>query len=87
MADNPLLPRATPRALRPAVLAIDGGNSKTDAALVAADGTLLASARGPGVHSRLTLEEMVGVLGDVARDAATRAGRPPAGPGSGPCRR
>ena len=33
----------------PAVLAVDGGNSKTDVALVAADGTLLASARGPGV--------------------------------------
>jgi len=31
-----------------AVLAIDGGNSKTDAALVAADGSVLAMARGPG---------------------------------------
>ena len=44
---NPLLPRSEPRALKPAVLAIDGGNSKTDVALVASDGTLLASARGP----------------------------------------
>jgi N-acetylglucosamine kinase-like BadF-type ATPase len=33
---------------RPAVLAIDGGNSKTDAVLVSRDGTLLRSARGPG---------------------------------------
>jgi N-acetylglucosamine kinase-like BadF-type ATPase len=33
---------------RVAVLAIDGGNSKTDAALVAADGSVLAMARGPG---------------------------------------
>jgi len=58
----------------PAVLAIDGGNSKTDAALVAADGTLLASARGPGVPGTLSLEDTVGVLGSAAREAATRAG-------------
>jgi N-acetylglucosamine kinase-like BadF-type ATPase len=31
----------------PAVLAIDGGNSKTDVALVAADGSVLAALRGP----------------------------------------
>ena len=48
---NPLLPPAQPLALKPAVLAIDGGNSKTDVALVARDGTLLASARGPGTFS------------------------------------
>jgi N-acetylglucosamine kinase-like BadF-type ATPase len=33
---------------RPAVLAIDGGNSKTDAVLVSREGALLRSARGPG---------------------------------------
>ena len=32
-----------------AVLAIDGGNSKTDVALVAADGRLLAVIRGPTI--------------------------------------
>jgi N-acetylglucosamine kinase-like BadF-type ATPase len=32
-----------------AVLAVDGGNSKTDLALVAADGRLLAAARGPTI--------------------------------------
>jgi N-acetylglucosamine kinase-like BadF-type ATPase len=32
--------------LKPAVLAVDGGNSKTDVALVGADGTLLARVRG-----------------------------------------
>ncbi|HJY65984.1 MAG TPA: hypothetical protein VJ254_04600, partial [Streptosporangiaceae bacterium] len=56
---NPLLPRSQsrsqsrsrPRELKPAVLAIDGGNSKTDVALVAGDGTLLASARGPGINA------------------------------------
>jgi N-acetylglucosamine kinase-like BadF-type ATPase len=35
----------------PAVLAIDGGNSKTDVALVGADGSLLVTARGPGVNA------------------------------------
>jgi len=65
----------------PAVLAIDGGNSKTDVALVAADGTLLASARGPGVPGMLVPEETIGVLGSVARAAAEQAGLPPAGPG------
>jgi N-acetylglucosamine kinase-like BadF-type ATPase len=35
----------------PAVLAVDGGNSKTDVALVAADGSLLATARGSGATS------------------------------------
>jgi N-acetylglucosamine kinase-like BadF-type ATPase len=61
----------------PAVLAIDGGNSKTDVALVAADGRLLASVRGPGVPSMLS-EETVRVLGSVALDAAATAGLRPA---------
>jgi N-acetylglucosamine kinase-like BadF-type ATPase len=75
-------PRGDPPAgRRPAVLAVDGGNSKTDVALVAADGTLLASARGPGVPGTLLLAETVGVLGDAARAALARAGLPPAGPG------
>ncbi len=63
------------------MLAIDGGNSKTDVALVAADGTLLASARGPGVPGMLVPEETIRVLGSVARAAAEQAGLPPAGPG------
>jgi N-acetylglucosamine kinase-like BadF-type ATPase len=58
----------------PAVLAVDAGNSKTDAALVAADGTLLASARGPGVPSVLTCEQAVDVLGSVALKAAASGG-------------
>ena len=32
---------------RAAVLAVDGGNSKTDLALVVADGSVLALVRGP----------------------------------------
>jgi N-acetylglucosamine kinase-like BadF-type ATPase len=46
LADLP----AAMRARDPAVLAIDGGNSKTDVALVAYDGTVLATVRGPGIN-------------------------------------
>ena len=43
---------------RPAVLAVDGGNSKADVALVAADGTLLGAVRGPTIsHQATTLGE------------------------------
>ncbi|RII19514.1 BadF/BadG/BcrA/BcrD ATPase family protein [Streptomyces sp. YIM 130001] len=52
-----------------AVLAVDAGNSKTDVAVVAADGTVLGSARGGGFQP-----PAVGV--DAAVDAlATTAGR------------
>jgi len=61
----------------PAVLAIDGGNSKTDVALVAADGTLLASARGPGVPGMLAPADTLRVLGSAIGEAAAAAGRPP----------
>src|SRR5512146_2816874 len=41
----------------PAILAVDGGNSKTDVALVAADGRLLAALRGPTTsHQQVGLE-------------------------------
>jgi N-acetylglucosamine kinase-like BadF-type ATPase len=59
-----------------AVLAIDGGNSKTDLALVGWDGTVLAALRGPGAS-----QEDYGVDGAVARLAdqvgalAAQAGR------------
>jgi N-acetylglucosamine kinase-like BadF-type ATPase len=65
----------------PAVLAVDGGNSKTDVALVAADGTLLASARGPGVPGITNLGETIAVLGSTARRAAGQAGLRADGPG------
>jgi N-acetylglucosamine kinase-like BadF-type ATPase len=43
---------------RPAVLAVDGGNSKVDVALLAADGTLLAAVRGPSIsHQAVGLVE------------------------------
>jgi N-acetylglucosamine kinase-like BadF-type ATPase len=59
----------------PAVLAIDGGNSKTDVALVAADGSLLATARGPGMPGADLLPEWVealaGLVAEVRRQAGT----------------
>ena len=67
-------------ALPPAVLAIDGGNSKTDVALVAGDGTLLASARGPGINAHETgVDRVALVLDAVVRQAAGQLGAAPSG--------
>ena len=64
-----------------AVLAIDGGNSKTDVALVATDGSVLSSVRGGGSnHQGIGRDGMVTVLTDLVRAAAARAGVPPDGP-------
>jgi N-acetylglucosamine kinase-like BadF-type ATPase len=60
---------------RGAVLAVDGGNSKTDLALVAADGQVLGAARGP--HSsphELGLDGAVAVLERLLSEAAADAG-------------
>jgi N-acetylglucosamine kinase-like BadF-type ATPase len=62
-----------------AVLAIDGGNSKTDIALVAGDGTLLASGRGPGVRTFPTPQTLA-AIGAVIAAAARGAGLPPGPP-------
>ena len=60
---------------RPAVLAIDGGNSKTDVALIADDGSVLAQVRGPGVsHEDFGLEEAMRRLGEIVQTAAGRPG-------------
>jgi N-acetylglucosamine kinase-like BadF-type ATPase len=73
LADDPLLPRPAPRSLRPAVLAIDGGNSKTDVALVANDGTLLAPARGPGINAHeVGVDQTVLILDAVVKQAAAQ---------------
>ena len=73
---NPLLPPSQPRALKPAVLAIDGGNSKTDVALVASDGTLLASARGPGINAHdVGVDQTVLILDAVVKQAAAQLDR------------
>jgi N-acetylglucosamine kinase-like BadF-type ATPase len=61
----------------PAVIAIDGGNSKTDVALVAADGALMASIRGPGLDPQHhgvaeTVEVLGGLVDKVVAAAGTR---------------
>jgi N-acetylglucosamine kinase-like BadF-type ATPase len=64
-----------------AVLAIDGGNSKTDVALVAADGTLLARTRGPGVPApTVGIDTALRVLGELVSQAAHAVGLSPDGP-------
>jgi N-acetylglucosamine kinase-like BadF-type ATPase len=68
---RPILAEAT--ALKPAVLAIDGGNSKTDVALVASDGTLLATARGPGTNSHeIGADQTMLILDAVVKQAAAQ---------------
>jgi N-acetylglucosamine kinase-like BadF-type ATPase len=57
-----------------AVLAVDGGNSKTDVALVAADGAVLGVARGPGTsHHHLgvagAVEALEGLVAAACHDA------------------
>jgi N-acetylglucosamine kinase-like BadF-type ATPase len=65
----------------PAVLAIDGGNSKTEMALVAADGRLLAQVRGgPSNWQIIGLDQAFGVLTGLVEAAAAQAGVT-AGPG------
>jgi N-acetylglucosamine kinase-like BadF-type ATPase len=62
---------------QPLVLAIDGGNSKTDLALVRADGEVLALVRGPlSSPHHLGLEGSLGVLGGLLADALAEAGLP-----------
>jgi N-acetylglucosamine kinase-like BadF-type ATPase len=66
-------PGPQPGALKPAVLAIDGGNSKTDVALVASDGTLLAAARGPGINAHVVgIDETMLILAAVVKQAVAQ---------------
>jgi N-acetylglucosamine kinase-like BadF-type ATPase len=59
----------------PIVLAVDGGNSKTDLALVRADGALLAMARGPlSSPHHVGLNGCLRVLEDLLAEAVTAAG-------------
>ena len=59
----------------PAVLAVDGGNSKVDVALVAADGTLLGAVRGPTISHQAT--SLDGGRRRAARRGSCAAGRRP----------
>jgi N-acetylglucosamine kinase-like BadF-type ATPase len=64
-----------------AVLAIDAGNSKTDVAIVTADGTVHGTARGgPFRPDRLGAETAVAGLTPLVEEARARAGLPGAGP-------
>src|SRR5262249_29282984 len=66
----------------PLVLAIDGGNWKTDLALVRANGEVLSHVRGPlSSPHHLGLEGSLGVLADLLGQALNEAGLPN---GSGP---
>jgi N-acetylglucosamine kinase-like BadF-type ATPase len=58
-----------------AVIAVDGGGSKTDAAIVALDGTVLGRALGPGCsHHFLGVADAVAVIRDVVSSALAQAG-------------
>ncbi|WP_199441094.1 N-acetylglucosamine kinase [Umezawaea beigongshangensis] len=60
------------------VLALDGGNSKTDVLLVEGDGTVLARVRGPGASPQnVGLARSGAVFDGLVREAAARAGLPP----------
>jgi N-acetylglucosamine kinase-like BadF-type ATPase len=65
LADGPLA----------AVLAIDGGNSKTDVALVADDGSVLAALRGQGAsHQDHGVEQATRILDTLVQTVAAQAG-------------
>ena len=58
-----------------AVLAIDGGNSKTEVCLITADGALLGYARGPGSnHQNIGVDAAFDVLSSLITEAADEAG-------------
>ena len=58
-----------------AVLAVDGGNSKTDVALVGPDGALLGAVRGPTTsHQQVGLAAGVERLSQLIAEAGTQAG-------------
>jgi N-acetylglucosamine kinase-like BadF-type ATPase len=67
--------RPDPLATKATVLAIDGGNSKTDVALVAADGSVLASLRGPGAsQEEYGVDGAMRILDGLVRTVAEKAG-------------
>jgi len=57
------------------VLAVDGGNSKTELALARVDGTVLAIARGPGSNQhRVGIDGTVGIIAKLWEQAVAEAG-------------
>ena len=64
----------------PVLLAIDGGNSKTDVALVRTDGSVLAAVRGPGSSPhRIGLDGSMRVVDTLVQSACAHAGISPNG--------
>jgi N-acetylglucosamine kinase-like BadF-type ATPase len=58
-----------------AVLAVDGGNSKTEVALIGADGTILGTARGGGSnYQTVGIDQATGVLHALVSAVAAGAG-------------
>ncbi|WP_328913580.1 MULTISPECIES: N-acetylglucosamine kinase [unclassified Streptomyces] len=74
-------PASEPEPLVPGgVLAVDAGNSKTDVALVAADGTVLGTARGGGFQPPVVgIDTAVGEVARIVARAAADAGLPAGG--------
>ncbi|MCX4693314.1 N-acetylglucosamine kinase [Streptomyces sp. NBC_01408] len=67
----------------PAVLAVDAGNSKTDVALIAADGTVLGTGRAGGFQPpRSGVEPALDVVGRAVAGAVESAGLPGLRPGA-----
>ncbi|MFJ4921976.1 N-acetylglucosamine kinase [Streptomyces sp. NPDC088725] len=67
-----------PAAGRGSVLAVDAGNSKTDVAVIGADGTVLGAARGGGFQPPIVgIEAAVDSLALAVEEAAGAAGLPP----------
>ncbi|WP_329071883.1 N-acetylglucosamine kinase [Amycolatopsis sp. NBC_01480] len=65
------------RPVEPAVVAIDGGNSKTEVLLVSRDGGVLAQSRGPGASPQnVGVEGCVTALESLVAEALTSAGLP-----------
>ncbi|MFE3141260.1 N-acetylglucosamine kinase [Streptomyces scopuliridis] len=62
---------------RASVLAVDAGNSKTDAAVIGADGSVLGTARGGGFQPPVVgIEAAVDALAVTVAEAASAAGLP-----------
>lgn len=68
-------PDPADRAARAAVLAVDGGNSKTDVMVLASDGRVLGSARGPTCsHQQVGVDAGMAQLATLVERAASKAG-------------
>lgn len=75
--------RPAPQPAGAAVLAVDAGNSKTDVALIAADGTVLGTGRAGGFQPpRVGVEAAVDALGRAVAEAAEAAGLARLAPGN-----